>query len=268
MHTEALFTFFMQVALVLMRVGALWMFFPIFAHGSIPGPVRMAGAITLSVALVPVAAGRLPAWSLTQAPEAGELVLFVIREVLIGAGMGLVARFFFSAASSSAHWLGMQMGFSAGGILDPEFQQQESPWGEFHNWVAMVVFFSVGGHLLLIRAIADSYQVSWDPMFQRLGDPAAGAEFWVEVGKSFFNWVLKLSGPMVTVLLLIQSALGILSKFVPQINIWSVSIPITIAAGVIVTALLSPVYFETLSALMEADVLAARSWMRAMGGGP
>ena len=112
----------LQILMISLRAGSLWMFFPIFGNARIPHMVRLSGALTLSTALLPMAGPQLPKWSLTHAPALYDLVSFVAREFLLGAGMGLAARWIFSTVQASAHWVGMQMGFSAGGHLDPEYQ--------------------------------------------------------------------------------------------------------------------------------------------------
>ena len=262
---NGLFLPIFQVFLVSLRVGALWMFFPILGQKNVPMMVRLAGAITLSLALFPLAKTHLPPWTLVQLPEMGALVIFIAREIMIGAGMGLVARWTFSVAVSSAHWVGMQMGFSAGGIVNPEFETSESGWAEFHQWLATMVFLGVGGHWLLIQAMADSYKFDMSETFSRLGNTQIATEFWIEIGQRFFFWVLKLSGPMVVVLLLLQAALGVLSRFVPQINVWLVSIPLTIGIGVFVFTLLSPMYGDALQSVFNMGRESNYLWIKFLG---
>ena len=130
---------------------------------------------------------------------------------------------------------------------------------------SVVLFFGVGGHLLLIQAMADSYRFDFSEFMAHITGPVAG-EFWIVTGSNFFKWMLRLSGPMVVVLLLLQAALGILSKFIPQINIWSVSIPVTIGVGIALFIILSPVYGDALTALFSAGRETHYLWLKAMVG--
>ena len=265
MTVDGLFLPILQVVMVLMRVGALWMFFPIFSQGTIPAPVRLAGALTLSLALLPLAGPHLPPWTLQALPGNGEIASFVFREFVIGAGMGLSARWMFSAVVAAAQWVGTQMGFSSAGLFDPEFGQSDSSWADFHQWVAITLFLAIGGHWWLIQAIADSYQFDFANWFARLSELQRGSAYWAELGTSFFVWMLKLSAPLAVVLLLIQAALGILSKFIPQMNIWSVSLPITIAAGVFLFSVLSPMYGDALTQLFGSTREVSQTWIRFLG---
>ena len=70
---------------------------------------------------------------------------------------------------------------------------------------------------------------------------------------------------MVVVLLLLQAALGILSKFIPQINIWSVSIPVTIGVGIMLFIILSPIYADALGGLFNVEKESNYLWLKAMG---
>ncbi len=259
-----LFIPILQVLMISLRAGALWMFFPLFGNARIPTVVRLAGALTLSVSLLRTVGPTLPRWTPMAPPALGEIVSFVSTEFLLGAGMGLASRWMFAVVMSSAHWVGMQMGFSAGGVLDPEYQSSDTSWSEMQSLAAAVLFFGVGGHLFLIQAIADSYRFDFSHFMESITG-APGAQFWTQIGTTFFAWMLRLSGPMVVVLLLLQAALGILSKFIPQINIWSVSIPLTIGVGVILFMLLSPLYGDALTSLFNATHETNRLWLQAMG---
>jgi flagellar biosynthetic protein FliR len=255
-----------KVFLVVCRVGSLWIFFPIFGSLSVPPQVRIAGALVLSVALMPMVQNFLPPWSLSQLPSTFDLVGFVARELVVGAVMGLVARWILTSAMAAAHWVGMQMGFAMGDLFNPETGTNESAWTELHNWMAMVLFLGIGGHYLLIQAVRDSYALNPDFIFARLMDPQLAPQFWVEVGKQFFAWMIRLAGPMVAVLFLLQAGLGVLSKFIPQINIWVVSIPITIGLGIFAFSLLSPMYGDALGHLFEAQQDSTRLVLKFLGG--
>jgi len=267
MNIDELFTPILQIFLITLRVGAVWMTFPVLSQNNIPSIVKLSGALALAVALHPAIHANLPPWSATQLPTLANIVYVVSRELIIGLGMGFVAKWIFTSAMAAANWAGMQMGFSAGSILNPETESQESGWAEFHSWVAILLFLGIGGHWLLIRALADSYQIDFSQIFTSLTDPKLSGAFWIEIGRTFFLWMLKLSAPIVVVTLLLQAAMGVLSRFVPQINVWLVSLPITIGAGVIVFTMLSPLYGDALESLMNATQSSSLLWLKMLKGG-
>lgn len=266
MNVQGLFLPILQLFMVSLRVGSIWMFFPILGQRNLPNTVKLAGALTLSMALYPLVKPHLPAWDLAHLPNASGLVFFISKELVVGLGMGLCARWIFTACVASAHWVGMQMGFSAGSMVNPELEQNETAWAEFNQWIAIMLFLGIGGHWLLIKAVADSYSVDTQSIFHTLGDTSLASQFWVEVGRRFFFWMLKLSGPMVVVVLLLQAALGVLSRFIPQINVWLVSLPITIGIGVLVFTFLSPMYGDALGGLFKETQESSYMWLRFLKG--
>lgn len=267
MDFDQIFTFVLQIFLVTLRVGSVWITFPILSQRNIPNIVKISGAIALSIALLPVAGPHLPHWTLRSLPTFPQILAVVARELLVGLGMGFVAKWVFTSCVASAHWVGMQMGFSAGSILNPETSSQESGWAEFHQWIGILLFMGIGGHWLLIQALADSYQVDMHQAFTAISDSRIALAFWSEVGTKFFVWMLRLSGPMVVVVLLLQAAMGVLSRFVPQINVWLVSLPITIGAGVLVFTFLSPMYGDALGELFKSTNESSYIWLHFLKGG-
>ncbi len=259
---QGLFGPILKIVLISIRVGALWMFFPVFSQGAIPSRVRFCGVISLSIALIGVVGPKIPQWNLNALPPTADILEFVLREFIVGAGMGLVARWIFSACIASAGWVSTQMGFSLSGLYDPESQSSENAWADFNQWIGIMVFFGIGGHLYFIQAIADSYKVDVSQLFTKILDVRLSAGFWSQIGGSFFLWMLKLAAPMAVVLLLLQISMGILSRFVPQINLWSVSIPATLGVGVLVFTLFSPMYSDALASLFHANVETNYLWLK------
>lgn len=265
MDVLSLFEPILNVLWVSIRVGAFWMAFPFVMQLSIPPMVRLASALTLSMALVPLVKAQLPAWSLYHPPETIELLEFIVKEFIIGVGLGFFARFVFTSVLAAAQWVGVQMGFSVGSIINPNFEEGDTSWSALQGWIALLLYLGMGGHWFTLQALADSYSFSFADFYARLASTHAGMALWSEVGTTFFVWMIKLSGPMVAVILFLQAGLGVLSKFVPQINIWVVSIPITMGVGALIFALMLPLYGETLVKLFSAASETQYLWLRFLG---
>jgi len=265
MDVLSLFEPILQVIWVSFRVGAFWLAFPFVVSLQLPPMVRLASSLTLSMALVPLVGKTLPQWTISAPPELPELVAFAFREFIIGLGLGFLAKFIFSSAVAAASWIGSQIGFSAASVLNPDFQESDTSWSSLHGWIALMVYLGIGGHWFTLEALAESYRFSFTDFYAHLSNTEAGIRLWSEVGTSFFTWMLKLSGPMLVVLMVLQAGLGVLSKFVPQINIWVVSMPITIGVGVLVFAMSLPMYGETLQKLFTAGMETQYLWLRFLG---
>ncbi len=265
MVSTELLTPILKIAMISLRMGALWIFFPIFSQATISVRIRMMGMLVLSTAIYNRVQGTLPNWSLELLPSNADLLAFTARELFIGAGMGLVAKWVYSAVVAAGHWVSAQMGFGVAGMFDPETQVSESAWADFHQWLGVMVFFSIGGHYFFIQALADSYAFDMSHTFETLLDANRSAQLWSEVGSRFFLWMLKLSAPMAVVLLMLQMAMGVLSKFVPQINLWSVSLPLTLGVGVLVFTFFSPMYGDALHALLKSNNEVPYLWIKFLG---
>ena len=255
----------LQLAMVLVRVLGLWAFFPIFSRSTIPVLVKMSGGVAIAMALTPSVSPLLPQWTISRLPETYDIFKFVLSELVIGAGMGLVVKWIFTSCLAGAQWVGTQIGFSMGAMFDPEMGGNETSWAEFNNWIFVMIFFSVGGHHLMLQGLVDSYNFKFDDMFSHLSQVREASQLWGWAGDQFFAWMLKLSAPLVVIVLGIQAAMGVLSKFVPQINVWMVSIPITIGLSVLVFSFLSPVYGDALKDLAIFNFQGQQVWLKYLG---
>lgn len=265
MPSEIMYSYLLSIALISVRVAALFIAFPFFAHAAIPMNIKVFCTMAFSVALYPAISSTLPGWSFSSLPSMSEIFFRVVSDFIIGIGMGLVARWVFSSAIASAHWVGVQMGFSMGGVFSPDMGEDSSSWAEYLNWMAILIFLSVGGHHLILSAIKDSYLIDVANVFSSISSFDRGTAFWIEVGSTFFLWMLKLSAPMIVVVLMLQAGLGVLSKFVPQINLWIVSIPVTLGLGVFVFSILSPMYGDALTELFKIEHEFYYSWIKYLG---
>lgn len=267
MEVVEIYAYLLKVLLVSIRVAALWIFFPFFSHSHMPVMVRVSGTMALSIALLPAVSPMLPAWSPETPPILSEMLVILVREFLIGAGMGLIAKWFFGVVVSSAAWVGQQMGFSVGGLFNPEMGMADnSSWAEFQNWVGLIFFISIGGHHWFLEAIRDSYVIHSADTLQYLTNTDRGIELWTSIGTSFFSWVLKLAAPLMVAMLILQAGMGVLSKFIPQINVWTVSIPLTLGFGVFLFSLLSPMYGDVLTELFKVGREHSYVWIKYLGG--
>jgi flagellar biosynthesis protein FliR len=251
MNAAGLFEPIIKIVMILFRVAGFWMFFPWVLSLSIPPIIRVSSALALSLALLPVVGNSLPTWTMAQAPTLAQIVAFGTKEVIIGVALALVGRWFFAAILGASQWVGMQVGFSAAALMNPDFESGDTSWAQFHGWIGLMLYFAVGGHFMTLSALIDSYQFDFSNILERVSSQEAGFQFWTTIGQSFFVWMLKLSGPIVVVTLILQAALGVLSKFIPQINIWTVSIPITLAVGILLSSVIIANYSEVLSGLFK-----------------
>jgi len=203
---------------------------PIFGSLQVPERVKAGLAICVALLLAPLLAPLTPAQDLSLL----ELTLILANEVLLGLLIGLTARLIFTAVELGGTVIGYQMGFAAANVFDPQTQQQLSLVTQFQNLFAMMVFLALDGHHIFFSLIVESYQ--------RLppGPPAfAGetAEMLLRFTQHMFVLGIKFSAPILAILLLSNTVLGIMARIFPQLNVFLLSFPLNIGISLIVIAL-------------------------------
>jgi flagellar biosynthetic protein FliR len=184
----------------------------------------------------------------------------LFQQTLIGIAMGLVLRVVFAALDLMGEIISLQMGLSFATFFDPVAGGQTAVVGEFLTLIATLVFLSLNGHLLMIDALARSFE--WLPVSATL--PHKGG--WLilaRFGASIFASGLLMALPVVTALLITNIALGVLTRAAPQLNLFAIGFPITLTVGfgVLLLALghLAPLlqYFYDAGFTTLADLLRA-----------
>ncbi len=219
------------VLLASIRIGALFVLTPFFGAVPLPAHLRVLLGLLLSAAMV--SALKVPAVAAQAAGRSiGALTIAGLSEAAIGAAMAFGLFCAFGAFQFAGKLLDIQIGFSLGTVFDPVTKSQSPLLGTLLNLLGVMVFFTLDGHLLLMRGIA--YSLSEMPPGQ-LPVTWNVAAFADQFGVMFLFGV-TLAAPVVFALLLIDVGLGIASRTMPQLNIFSVGIPIKILAGLLLFA--------------------------------
>ena len=237
--------------LILIRVSTFLTAAPFFSMQFIPGRVRLGLALALSVALFPSVAGVSPnvpggIWGYT---------LAAVSEAGVGLGMGYAASFVFTAVTMAGQYLDLQIGFAMASLLDPADHLNTTLLAQYLYFLAMVIYLDVGGHLLLIADLARSYQLV--PLtVAGIGGPAA--QEMVRIFAQMFVLAVQMAAPLVAVLLVIELVLGFLGRTAPQVNVFMLSFPVNVAAGLVTLAIILPMlasYLTHLFDVMNGQVL-------------
>ncbi len=215
---------------------------PPFNSRGIPAPVKGALAMALSVALMTRIAPDLPE------PTTGFLVVGAVTEVVIGAALGFLVQLLFAAVQYAGDLIDMTGGFTLQPAYDPMSMTTNSAIGRLHYLLATTLLFTSGGHLLIVRGFATSYE----------GLPVAGGIPTDQLGQvlitafsMMFLAALQIAGPMVAVLLLADVALALLSKAAPALNIFAFGFPVKIMLTLTLLGLTFPLLPTALDELLE-----------------
>lgn len=216
-------------ALVLARVAGLTLGAPIFASSQIPGLIKVLVVVALSLVAFPIVHATLPA-ALTL-PQA---LVGMVGEFILGELMGLSAGAALFAAQMAGKIVSYQSGFTLGQVVNPLFDEEFSVIDQLYFFAAFMVFLAVGGHLILVSVLLDSFRLV--PPMAWVSDVSL-AEFLRGLLENCFDVALRLAGPVMLALLLASIVMGFLAKTMPQMNVLSVGFAAKIAVALVVAAI-------------------------------
>lgn len=210
--------------LIFVRASSLILTLPFFGSTNVPPMVKAGLSLSLAILLLPSAPvdpGAYPRdlWGL--AP-------LVVGELMIGTILGLVVRLILTAVQIMGQLIGFQMGFAVANVLDPMGGGQVSVLAQFCYLMALLVVFSVGGHLIFFQALADSFAIVGPGRFT-LSRALHDQVMWMS--GQMFVLAIRIGAPVIGALLFTQVVMGVLAKSVPQLNILIVGFPITLTVG-------------------------------------
>lgn len=237
------------VLLVAVRVGALLVLTPLLAMGGIPASVRVLLTLGLSLVLV-LSLGVVPQSTPT---SLGALAEAVVREALIGAMLAFGVFAAFGAFLFGGRILDLQIGFGVANLIDPATNVQGPLIGTVLGMMAVMTFFLLDGHHLLIRGLAFSLrQVPPGAALPVLSPAPLLAQFGL-----MFSLGFALVAPAVLTLLLVDVGMSVAARTMPQMNMFIVGLPLKIFVGLAVLAL-SLGYMSPLLARVFASIF--RFW--------
>jgi flagellar biosynthetic protein FliR len=240
--------------LVLARVSPLFVLAPMFSSRMVPARVRGIVAVALAVGISPVVTrdGLLP----TDVLGLGELVS---KELLVGAAFAFVIGALFAAISVAGTFLDTMIGFSYGGLVDPIHGNQSAVLAQTYGLVAILVFIAIGGDAWVIEGLARTYDVIG------LTDQPSIAHMVSGVGASFvsiFSSAIQVAGPVVLALILTDAAFGVVSRVVPQLNVFAVGFPAKVVVGLLLVAATMPFVAGWIGQELQTDVGSALDTLR------
>ena len=240
--------------LVLARVSPLFVLAPIFSAKMVPARAKGIVAVALAVGLAPLAlAGQ-------QVPrDAWELAALALKEILVGMAFAFALAALFAAVASAGAFLDTFIGFSFGSLVDPITGNQAGTMLQLYSLVGVAILLAIGGDEWIVQGLARTYEVVPLLEMPSLTALTAGA---LEAFTGIFRAALEISAPVVIALVLTDVAFGVVSRTVPQMNVFAVGFPAKILVGLLVAGMSLPFVAGWLSDELQASVSAALKSLR------
>ncbi len=210
--------------LVFTRVGAALMLVPGIGGQLVSSRIRLWFTLALSFLMLPLVAGELPVTPKT----IGGMLVLVFGEVVIGAFMGTVVSLIMSAINVAGAMIGYQTGLTNAFSFDPIAQQQSQLLTGFLSNLALLAIFMTDLHHLMFQAIIESYALFHPGQPLPFGD---FSEALSHLLTESFRLGLQFSAPLVVFGLVFYAGLGLLSRLVPQLQVFFVALPVQVLVG-------------------------------------
>lgn len=232
--TEAAFLAFL---LVFVRCSAMFLTAPIFGSPNLPIHIRVFTTAAVSAALACAVGSRLG-----QPPaDMYGLTAAVGREVFAGVLLGSFVNLSLQALQIAGSFMDLQAGLGSSHVLNPLNGVQSTVLSQLKSMLGIVVFLSADGHHMLIRAFVESYHAM--PTFGQVEQSFASL-----IG-AIFLIALQIAAPVMAVGFLVDAALALMTRAVPQMNAIHTGMPAKVGAGIAAVSLGLPL---TVSAVGSA----------------
>lgn len=217
-------------AMVFARLGAILMLLPGIGETSIPPRIRLSFALAFSFAVGPLIAPQLPPMPEALSAMAGLVAL----EALTGLVIGAASRILLIAGAVAGQVIGYQTGLAMAQSFDPTQGQSGALPAQFLNLLFMVLIFATNLHHLLLQAAAGSYQIMPAGAAPMWGDAAAWA---LQLFIDAFSIGVQIAAPLIAFGLVFYLGLGVLSRLMPQAQIFFIAMPLNILVGFAILAI-------------------------------
>lgn len=214
------------VALATTRIAVAFMILPLFSSETVPALVRNAIFVALAIITIVIQ----PEVSAGKISELSWLILF-LKEVIVGLAIGFLFGIYLWAFETAGMIVDTQIGISMAQVMDPLSGHQTTLIGEFLGRFTNYIFITAGGLMLLVGVLLESYHL-W-PINQVLPDirHVGVGLFEAEFG-NFFRLTLLIASPMLVVIFLVDSVMGLINRYAQQFNVFFISISLKMLAAI------------------------------------
>lgn len=217
--------FVQQYMFPLFRIAAMFMVMPVIGARTVSPRVRLVLAFLVTLIVVPI----LPPLAENPGLSLGSLI-FIIQELAIGLVAGFVFQVVFQVFVLSGQFMAMKLGLGFASMNDPTNGVQTTVLSQFFLMLTTLTFVSLDGHLILIQMLVESFKVLppgvWSLRPEMFVETASLASW-------MFSAALVFALPVLTSLLLVNIAFGVMSRSAPQLNIFAVGFPFTLVVGLV-----------------------------------
>jgi flagellar biosynthesis protein FliR len=235
--------------LTLARVGPLFLLAPLFSSKTIPPRAKGIAAVAIAIGIAPLALAG------ADVPTGGlELGMLMLKEAVVGLAFAFGIAAVLAALQTAGALLDTITGFGFGAIVDPLTGAQSAVMLQLYSLVGVAIFVAIGGDAWVVQGLARSYEAVPLAEMPDLGSLVGGVQ---AAFSGIFVAALEVAAPVVLALVLTDAAFGLVSRVVPQLNVFAVGFPAKIAVGLVICAASLPFAAGWLADELESSVRSA-----------
>jgi flagellar biosynthetic protein FliR len=230
--------------LVLVRITGMFVLSPIFGRRNLPSYYKAGFCFFFAL----IVAQSVPVPELSAYNSLFSYVILIGKELLIGIMTGFISYMLFSSIYIAGQLIDMRIGFGMVSVFDPMTNAQIPITADFYAVLATLLMLVTDSHHLLIKAIVDSFTVL----------PIGKASFSgsllkqvVDLFSKVFAIGFKIAAPVTATILITDISLGIISKSIPQLNVFMLGMPIKAILGLIIILLTVGAFKGIVNVIMQ-----------------
>lgn len=223
--------------LIFIRVTSFFALTKVFFPNGTPKTMKMFFALIFSITLF----GGIDNKAVETITNNYILITYIISEITTGLILGLITNVAFEIVIMAGSLMDVHIGLSMINVLDPNSNINTSISGNLLHFIAMIVFFSINGHHMLIKSLIESF------ILVPLGQTIVSGESMmalIEVISRYFLIGLKIAIPIVLIIIITDICMGLISRAVPQINVMVLGMPVKILVGLIAIIVALPIIIK------------------------
>ncbi|GAB6282861.1 MAG: flagellar biosynthetic protein FliR [Ignavibacterium sp.] len=241
--TNILVTDFITVFFIFLRASGLFFTAPFFSENVIP----VLAKIFISMIVAYIVFFFVKPFEFNYDQGLLMLALIGIKEILIGMIIGFSLNFIFYGINFAGSLIGFDLGLSMAVIFDPNYEIENNIIGRILFFASLLILILINGHHYIVRAVSLSYQLI--PIGElKFNDSLL--TLMIKLSAGVFAIAIKIAAPILISFFLLYIGMGIMSRMIPQMQIFFVVQPLQIGLGIFLLVVFLPVLFFVIKGLL------------------
>ncbi len=213
--------------LIFIRMSGLFILSPIFGRRNLPAIFKI--GFSFFLALIFVNATEIPVVNMTS--NIALYVLYIVKELIVGLVIGYATYVVMSAIYLAGQMIDMQVGFGSVNVLDATSNIQVPLTSNFYYMYIILIFLTLNGHFFIIEALFKSFEIIPIDM---LGFEINFVSEVIDIMQVMFELALRIAAPIIATVFVADVVLGVLSRTIPQMNVFQLGMPLKVIVGLAV----------------------------------